>query len=321
MINQLLSEHRLVLDAELTPVVGSTFQPTGFPNLGAAEFERPGQPPSLIVESVQSMANHLEATLWSEPDRQPVEAVANLPWVRVKAPDGGYLTSSREEPHRLASPYVRKAQIGEQTGADWLIEKLAVKNGRPQDRAAIHGALFDIDPLCLVHGLFLSDPAFKDFGNPKVRRALHAVIEAHDVRPAISGGVKRDDVRFTADSKAGAGSEDGYGFVPFSRTEYVAERIVLSAALDLEQLRNYRLGAQRTRLLGLVALYEVVTLLSRPLRLRTACDLEVVSVTVRGAEPRTLPTFEGLESELATTAAAVGFVAPTIIEAVHQDKG
>ncbi len=141
------------------------------------------------------------------------------------------------------------------------------------------------------------------------------------MRPAISGGVKRDDVRFTADSKAGAGSEDGYGFVPFSRTEYVAERIVLSAALDLEQLRNYRLGAKRTRLLGLVALYEVVSLLARPLRLRTACDLEVASVTVRGAEPRTLPTLAELESELAATTAAVGFVAPTIIEAVHQDKG
>lgn len=317
MIDQLLSEHRLVLDAELTPVVGSTFQPTGFPNLGAAEFTRPGEQPSLIVESVQSVVNHLEATAWSEPERRPVDALANLPWVRVHAADGAYLTSSREEPHRLASPYVRQSQIEGAVGTDWLKSRLGLEKNRPHDRAGIHSAIFDIDPLCLIHGVFFSEKAF--VGNPKVRRALHGVIEAHDVRPAISGGVKRDDVRFTADSKAGAGAEEGYGFVPFSRTEYVAGRIVLSAALDLEQLRNYRLGAEKTRLLGLVALFELSSLLARPLRLRTACDLEVVSVAVRGVEPRSLPALDELERELAATATAVGFVAPTVVDAVHRD--
>jgi len=317
VIDQLLSEHRLVLDAKLRPVIGSTFQPTGFPNLGAAEFTRPGEQPSLIVESVQSIANHLEAVTWSQPDRRPVDALATLPWVRVVAADGAYLTSSREEPHRLASPYVRQAQIEEMSGTDWLIGRLGIKKDRPHDRPVIHSALFDIDPLCLIHGVFFSEKAF--VGNPKVRRALHGVIEAHDVRPAISGGVKRDDVRFTADSKAGAGAEEGYGFVPFSRTEYVAGEIVLSAALDLEQLRNYRLEAAQTRLLGLVALFELASLLARPMRLRTACDLELASVTVRGPGKRSLPALEELEHELSAAASAVGFLAPTVIDAVHKD--
>ena len=61
--------NRHVYDVELTPVLGSTFQPTGFPDLGAATFDRFGATgddlpvPSLLVESVQSMTNRLEATL------------------------------------------------------------------------------------------------------------------------------------------------------------------------------------------------------------------------------------------------------------------
>jgi CRISPR-associated protein Csb1 len=31
---------RLVFDAELTPLMGSSFQPTGFPDVGAATFTR-----------------------------------------------------------------------------------------------------------------------------------------------------------------------------------------------------------------------------------------------------------------------------------------
>jgi|GEM_PF-4845589 len=32
---------RQLFEIPLEPVVGSRFQPTGFPNLGAAEFDRP----------------------------------------------------------------------------------------------------------------------------------------------------------------------------------------------------------------------------------------------------------------------------------------
>lgn len=315
MIDQLLSAHRLVIDAELAPVVGSTFQPTGFPNLGAAEFTRPGEEPSLIVESVQSVANHLESTTWSEAERRPVDALANLPWVRVTAADGAYLTSSREEPHRLASPYVRQAQVNGSSGTDWLCGRLGLAKDRPLDRPQIHAAIFAIDPLCLIHGVFFSEKAFT--GNPKVRRAIHGVIEAHDVRPAVSGGVKRDDVRFSV--SAGSGAEEGYGFVPFSRTEYTARQIVLSAAIDLEQLRNYQLGTDATRLLGLVALWELAALLAAPMRLRTACDLQVTSVAVRSPVQLALPGLDELTAELAGAATAVGFTEPLVIDAKRTD--
>ena len=60
-----MNTNRTVLEADLAPLAGSLFQPTGFPDLGAAEFEaRRRHQSTLLVESAQSMANWLEATTW-----------------------------------------------------------------------------------------------------------------------------------------------------------------------------------------------------------------------------------------------------------------
>lgn len=306
MIDALDQETRLVIDADLRPVIGSTFQPTGFANLGAAEFRRPGGPPSLLVESVQSLTNRFEALSFDAATRAPVALFAALPWIAVRsAEDGEHLTSSREEPHRLASAYVRNAEIDGRLGLDWIRHRLGLRARKPLDYRAIYATVFALDPLCLIHGVFFSDKGF--FGNPKVARALSAVIEAHDVAPAVSGGLKRDDVQFTS-GEAGQRAEEGYGFVPFSRTDYTARSIVLSASLDLHQLAGYGLGADATRLLTLLSLWELRALLDAPLRLRTACDLELVELRVRRPSGFALPGRGELED--AITAANVSFEEP-----------
>lgn len=300
---ELPAQTRLVIDARLRPVIGSGFQPTGFANLGAAEFTRPGGRPALLVESVQSMANHLEGLGIDAGTRGPIGILSTVPWVAVRDPDGALLTSSRLEPHRLASVYVREASIDEIAGVEWLVERLSLRPKKPLDMRAIYQAIFQIDPLCLIHGVFFSDKKFS--GNPKVRRAVTALIEAHGVTPLVSGGLKRDDVQFTA--SAGAGAEEGYGFVPFGRTEYVAEDIVLSAAIDLHQIRGYGLGAAESRLLELLAIWEVAALLDGPLRLRTACDLEVEKIDVRRPGGFELPVVADLEAAIAAALADVTF--------------
>jgi CRISPR-associated protein Csb1 len=277
MLDALANAPRLVVDAHLEPVAGTVFQPTGFPDLGAATFERPGGPPSLLVESVQSMANHLEAVAWDRAAHQPVATMAGLPYVEVVDPDGDFLTSSRLEPHRLAAAYVRDGRHGDNGGAEWIGGLLGTTPGAPLDWVRIYRTVYDLDPMCLVHGVFFSDRRWH--GTPRVRRALTAVIEAHDVSPVVSGGLKRDDVQITRGE--GGGAREGYGFVPFGRTEYTARDIVLSAVIDLTQLRGYGLGAPATELLTLAALWELVALVEQPLRLRTACDLEVTSIDVR----------------------------------------
>jgi len=304
MIEQLDGAQRVIVRALLEPVVGSTFQPTGFPDLGAAEFERPGEdggPPTraVLVESVQSLANHLEGVGWNAPEREPHPAIKELPYIEVRDPEGAFLTSSRTEPHRLAGAYVKDATIDRQSVEQWMIGELGVEKGKPTDWQSVYRAIFELDPLCLVHGVFFSDPDWSEFGNPKVRRAITAVIEAHGVRPVVSGGVKRDDVRPTAGGE-GRDAKGGYGFVPFGRTEYAAERIELTASVDLEQIRGYGLAGERTQLLTLVALWELASLLDGGLRLRTACDLERSGVEIRRPKDLALPEVEELEAAIAT---------------------
>jgi CRISPR-associated protein Csb1 len=92
MIDGLAGETRIVLKATYSPTVGSMFQPTGFPDLGPAEFERPDENgathKALLVESVQSLTNHLESTAWNRATERPAEVIEALPYVEVRDNDG-----------------------------------------------------------------------------------------------------------------------------------------------------------------------------------------------------------------------------------------
>jgi CRISPR-associated protein Csb1 len=309
MIDALDGAPRVVIRATLRPILGSAFQPTGFPDLGPAEFERPGTDGrSLLVESVQSLANHLEATGWDATQQRPVEAIASLPYVEVRDGEDRFLSSSRLEPHRLAGAYIKEAKLDGSKAGKWMIERFGVKKGVPLDWRGIYAHLFALDPLCLLHGVYFSDSAWTPYGNPKVRRAISAAIEAHDARPIVSGGVKRDDVNPQTDAKEGRETKGGYGFIIFGRTEYTAADIELRAVIDLEQIRGYGLDPSETELLMLLALWELATLLERPLRLRTACDLETIEATASRPDGFALPSCSELERAL--IASSVRFEEP-----------
>lgn len=49
-LSPLASARRLLLEVQLEPVQGSRFQPTGFPDLGAAVYQA-GEVPCVLVES------------------------------------------------------------------------------------------------------------------------------------------------------------------------------------------------------------------------------------------------------------------------------
>ncbi len=276
------STNRFLLQVDLAPVQGSRFAPTGFADLGAAIFKRPvgesGWVDCLLVESAQSMANRLEATMWDAGTSQPDDAVADLPYLRIHDADGKYLTSSREESHRLASPYVRNAVVdgSDKTGTALIVETLQLSETAPHDYHRLARAVFSLDPIALVHGVFFAGKGGAEFpGQPKFTRLLTGFIEAIDVQRADSGGVKRDRVNHTQ-SSSGGDATDGYGSIPFSRTEWTARTITASFNLDLAQLRSYGLPEPASRLLETIAKLEIATLLSQPLRLRTNCDLQLI---------------------------------------------
>ncbi|MCG5432772.1 type I-U CRISPR-associated RAMP protein Csb1/Cas7u [Mycobacterium sp. MYCO198283] len=302
---------RYIYDAELAPVAGSTFQPTGFPDIGAATFtryENGHRVNALLVESTQSMARRLKATAWDSATNQPVDAVTGLPWVRVvRAGTGEFLTSSRLEAHRLASPFVHTSTFDGQSMFEVIKTRLGLAADTPLNYPAMAAAVAQLDPFCLVHGVFFSHKNWP--GQPKFMRAVTSVIEAHDVEPAVSGGRKADHVRHHLEKDGEGGTAEGYGSVPFSRTEWTARRIVASFVVDVELLRSYGLPEAATEALETLALWEIRHLLDGGLRLRTACDLDVTSgVTARRGPdlPTADDSTERLQRLISDSAATFG---------------
>jgi CRISPR-associated protein Csb1 len=299
-----MSIARTLLDVELQPAIGSRFQPTGFPDLGHATFSRPGGGQSLLVESEQSMANHLESTLWDAAEAAPIALVQTLPHVRVVRDDPGrsFVTSSRIEAHRLASAFVKDSTLDGVPMIDVIGDRLGLAKDVMLDHRAIARAVFRLDPMALLHGVFFADS--KWHGQPKIARAVTAFIEAEDAARVDSGGVKKDHVRHSI-SEGSGGSSEGYGTVPFARTAWTAGRIVASFSIDHKQLASYGLGEAATQLLGDLALFEIRTLLDDGMRLRTACDLVPVSASVADRSGNELPSADQLAERITRGIAAV----------------
>ena len=272
-----MTAYRTVLEADLTPIAGSLIQPTGFPDLGAAEFGDN----RLLVESAQSMANWLESTTWDTAtnDQIPELADAGIPYVKVVDPQGAFLSSSRLEAHRLASAYIMSGTVADTTGDKWLEGQLALAKGRPLDHRAVARACFRLDPLSLIHGAFFARKGWP--WQPRISRAVTSFIEASGVKPAVSGGVKRDVV--INEAKGGATAE-GYGTVPHHRVEYTADTITAYFTVDHAQFRSYCLSEPATALREAITDFEIASLLDQGLRLRTRCDLVVRAVT-KGERP------------------------------------
>lgn len=285
-----MNSSRILLDVDLVPAIGSRFQPTGFPDLGPAEFQRPNGVSCLVVESAQSMANHLEGAAWDDAESRPVDVFDGLPYVRVVNASGEYVTSSRTEAHRLASAFIKDSTLDGVSMVEVIRERLGLKADTPLDHRGIAKAVFSLDPFSLVHGVFFADKAWP--GQPKTARAITSFVEAIGVNRAESGGVKRDHVRHSTSDVGG--SVEGYGSVPFARTEWTADRIVASFSIDRRQLRSYGLGEAATRLLESIALWEIRSLLDDGFRLRTACDLVPEDATIRDRENAELATLDDL---------------------------
>ena len=282
-LSSIEDESRLLLEAELKPVQGSRFQPTGFPNLGHAVYESPdGDGQIVLIESAQSMANRLEAVCWDEVTDDWVPALKGLPVVKVVNAGGESRTNSVLEAHRINSEYIARSKEFEK-----IKTKIGYQKGQPFDmRKQLVPALLEFDINSLIHGVFLEEIA----GVIRLPRTLSAFIEASDSRVATSGGVKLNRVD---PSKKG-----GEGNVPFPRDEWVARNITAYFNLDLRQIRAFGLGTKIEGLLILLALFKIRKFLSEGLRLRTACDFDVVSIGGTRPEGFELPLLDELEAEI-----------------------
>ncbi len=295
---------RILIEADLWPVQGERFQPTGFPDLGPAAYRLPDGTEKLLVESPQSMANRLEAVCWDEARNDLVGDLQGLPYVRIDLGRFG-ITSSILEFHRLNSPYIweldgdeRRQQfhksVSEALGVEGQRRRGRQTGKATKERAEVPGVV-DIrklaalclryDPNSIVHGVFLEKVA----GRFRLPRALSSFIEATRVTPAESGGAKLDRVFPAADQNRGIRSEEGFTNVTFPRTEFTAERITAYFNFDAALVASYGLPPEGERLIRTLALWKVRRFLDGGLRLRSACDLDCKEVRVIRPDGEALP--------------------------------
>lgn len=281
---------RLLMEVGLRPIQGTRFQPTGFPDLGAAEYTGPDGTRMLLVESAQSMANRLEAVCWDTVADDWVDPLQGLPLVKVLDEHGRPLTNSVLEAHRLNSPYILESK--DKTVFQMLKDELASMEEGPVDIRRLAAVLFRYDTNAVLHGVFLAKKELAG-GRLRLPRAMSSFIEAEQVAVAASGGVKNDPVNPQGDRNK------GFGNVPFARDEYTSPKITAYFNLDLAQIRSFGLGVTAETLLVALALFKIQRFLNVGLRLRTACDLDVQE-PLRATRPIefAVPTLEALETAL-----------------------
>jgi len=297
---------RLLIEADLQPIQGTRFQPTGFPDLGAATYTLHDGTEMLLVESAQSMANRLENVCWDEAKSDLASPIKGLPYIVVEQ-NGKVITNSLLESHRINSPYILEGT--DKNFFNKLKEELGAMEQGPVDLKLLATIMMKYDVNALLHGVFLAKSDLAG-GRLRLSRNLSAFIEARRATVAASGGVKMDRVNPQGDTKK------GFGHVPFHRDEFTAEKITAYFNLDLTQIRGFSLGESAEKLLIAVALFKIQKFLKEGLRLRTACDLETVKINVKRPDTFALPPLEEIEGTLPTlikTVAAEGkFASPAV---------
>ena len=285
----LKSAPRLLLEARLQPIAGSRFQPTGFPDLGAAQYKSSDGVNMLLVESAQSMANRLEAVCWDLVNNDWVAALKGLSCVVVLNQEKKAITNSVLEAHRINSPYILEGK--DKSFLNTLKTELAVGELAAVNLQLLAKTLLKYDINSLVHGVFIAKSEVAG-GRIRLPRALSAFIEASSVNVVSSGGVKNDALNPSGDTAK------GFGNVPFHREEFTGT-LTGFFVLDLALIRGFGLGADVENLLIAISLFKIRQFLNEGLRLRTACDLELVGeLIVKRPAGFTVPSLEEIEKAL-----------------------
>lgn len=293
MFEELRDAKRLLMEADLEPVQGDRFQPTGFPDIGAGTYQLPDGTRKILLESSQSMANRLENTIIA-PNGELIEELEGLSYVKADlegATDAK--TNSLMEAHRLNSPFI----ITDKDFQQKFKEEADYAKGKPIDWRKIAKTVFKYDVNSLLHGVFLAN---LEDGRVKMPRAITGFIEAINAREVVYGGVKNNPIDPTGKIRAAEYDKDVYGNVPYQRMEYTASEIKAFFNFDLSMIRAYELGDEAENLLIGLGLFKIRSFLDGGLRLRTACDLKLKNGNLAIQEPKEvgLPSINALLESL-----------------------
>lgn len=250
-----------------------TFVPAGFVDVGHSTVRdaRTGKM-LVIVDSVQSITNHLEATIVTQPG-QVIAGLEAMPYLRLTITDPRgrtRVTSSLELPHRLASGwFCRSAEL---RGFQAELAERILDHG-------IAAATFHYCPNSLLHGVFYSQLVGLDPNIAKTPRLLTAEVVARGAQSVADGGVAKDPLfpsgeGFDVEALVGAkvtAAEVGAGFIPFRHQAFIAEEIELAVYLAEGRIERLPLPDPARDVLSLLARLKLARLLAAPLDLRAHC--------------------------------------------------
>ena len=245
-----------------------------------------------------------------------VPELDGMPYIQVNRVDGSHLTNSILEAHRINSPYILEGKDAEVL--DMLKKDVAGMEKGPVDPRKLARIVFKLDANAVLHGVFLAKSELAG-GRLRMSRLLSGFVEAVEVLDAASGGVKNDHVDPSGDTSR------GFGNVPFHRTEFSARQLRSYFNLDLALLRGYGLGPEAETFLIALALFKIHRFLKSGLRLRSACDLDLVGkIEVKAPSGFELPDERAVADVLTSAIAACKrsnlFAEPAITAVTYQAK-
>ncbi|MFA5415328.1 MAG: type I-U CRISPR-associated RAMP protein Csb1/Cas7u [Methanoregula sp.] len=321
-IEKLKDVPRLLMEVELEPVQGARFQPTGFPDLGAAVYERPDGTRMILLETAQSMANRFEAVCLEGGGPDIAKDLNGLPYIHVelKGKDINTETSSLVEAHRINSPFIMNPQ--HKKFQDDFKKMADYAKGKPIDWKKVGKAVFYYDTNSILHGAFMAN---LEDGRIKLPRALTGYIEAENIREAASGGVKNNPIDPTGKIRAEEYDKNVYSNVPYHRMEYTAGKITAYFNFDLALIDGIGFDSSARNLLVALGLYKIQRFLRTGLRLRTACDLKMKGGIHVTAPEKSLIPDEGallkiIQKEISACAGKGLFASPSVTNLVTNVK-
>ena len=299
-----------------------TFVPAGFVDVGHSVVRDAQTGKNLvIVDSVQSLANHIEATLLLRPGHV-IAGLEAMPFLRLTITDPHgrtRVTSSLELPHRLASGWFCKAK--ELRGFQEQLATDILDNG-------IAAATFRRCPNSLLHGVFYSQLAGLDPNVAKTPRLLSAEVVAIGAQSVADGGVAKDPLTVKGDfdledsliapeNKAKQISDNkasiyGIGYITYRHQAFIADRIELAIYLAEGRIARLDLPDPAKDVLRLLARFKLATLLAAPLDLRAHCIFQAEPMPQELGDPAAL--LSQLQQELTTCRSQRLFTDPLVTE-------
>lgn len=301
------------------PRIQPTGFPDLGPVLYADPAERDGL--ICLIESEASMANRLEEIcLKNKYEGNLRDELSGLPYIRLTTDgtaNGEFVTASTIDGHRFASEYIMGAHVVEGPELQRLQNAVATttvdtakaagtnKGGKTKAKSAaapefvhvvrqymgmvskdrcpaanvprIFQVAMDYDPMALLHGFQISVKDKLTFVGLRSPRAITASIVGLNCQRITVPGVRFDPI----------GTGDA-GQAIFQKPRISAQRIEVRFSIDVGLLGSLGLGSSssnaRLRLLLAISLCKIawfLGILNDGLRLRTDCDLRVVSGTTR----------------------------------------